>query len=125
MKREMKGFDNTDLINFMNALFEPFGEYAPTARALIIDYKTETGADWHGEYFPIVPPDANMYAVARTIAAEMGRRGKTVTSVLELLNGFTVAPDCVATKAEIAANVKVLYYPSGPLGGGESRWQTL
>ena len=45
-----------DFTDFMNFIFEPLGDYAPVTHSLIIDYKTETGEDCHGEYFPILPP---------------------------------------------------------------------
>ena len=79
-----------NLSEFMNALFEPLGDYAPVMHTLIIDYKDENGEDAHGEFFPMVPPGMTMEATAQMIVEDMARHGRKVMFILNSRNLTTV-----------------------------------
>ena len=102
-----------NIFDFMTALFEPLGDYAPVLHRLIIDYVNADGEDCHGEFIPMVRQDMDMEAAAQMIVKEMARHQLTVTSIVELLDGFTKANAEGLTAAELEAHVRVLYRRTG------------
>ena len=75
----------SDMAQMMDALTEPFGDYAPRRRHLLADYKDKEGQDYHQEL--MTWHNATDKALVESVKAEVARMGFTLSALLEYQDG--------------------------------------
>lgn len=73
----------SDMAQMMDALTEPFGDYAPRRRHLMVDYKDEAGMDFHQEVLVLHPNGATDESLVQSIKEQL----PGLTAIAELLPG--------------------------------------
>ena len=81
----------SDMAQMMDALTEPFGDYAPRRRHLLADYKDKEGQDYHQELMTWHSPNATDKTLVESVKAEVARMGFTLSALLEYQDGGKVA----------------------------------
>lgn len=61
----------SDMAQMMDALTEPFGDYAPRRRHLMVDYKDEAGMDFHQEVLVLHPNGATDESLVQSIKEQL------------------------------------------------------
>ena len=79
----------SDMAQMMDALTEPFGDYAPRRRHLLADYKDKEGQDYHQEL--MTWHNATDKALVESVKAKVARMGFTLSALLEYQDGGKVA----------------------------------
>ena len=73
----------SDLEQMVDALTEPFSDYAPRRLRLMVDYKDETGMDFHQEVLALHPNGATDESLVQSIKEKL----PGLTAIAELLPG--------------------------------------
>ena len=73
----------SDMAQMMDALTEPFGDYAPRRRHLLADYKDKEGRDYHRELMTWHSPGATDKALVESVRAEVAQKGCRLTALAE------------------------------------------
>ena len=61
----------SDMAQMMDALTEPFGDYAPRRRHLMVDYKDKEGQDYHQEVLVLHPNGATDKSLVQSIKEQL------------------------------------------------------
>lgn len=88
----------SNMAQMMDALTEPFGDYAPRRRHLLADYKDKEGRDFHQEL--MTWSNSTDKALVGTVKADMARHGFKLSALAEYQDGGSVsslyiAPGCL------------------------------
>ena len=97
------------ILEGMKLCFGARGDCAPTVRCFVADYKDENGIDYNQELFSIAPPGMRLETVARLAKEEIERKGRTVTGIVEILDGYTYAELEKLDRKEAMKHARVLY----------------
>ena len=79
----------SDMVQMMDALTKPFGDYAPRRRHLLADYKDKEGRDFHQEL--MTWSNSTDTALVEAVKADMARSGFALSALMEYQDGGSVA----------------------------------